>query len=66
MKIAIITSSFYPVIDGVTVAVYNRVKQLSTLGHQVIIFCPDYSVIKHIYPHWQDYTGEILPGDKSN
>jgi glycosyltransferase involved in cell wall biosynthesis len=64
MKIAIITSSFYPVIDGVTVAVYNRVKQLSLLGHEVIIFCPDYSVIKHIYPSWQDYMGEILPGIK--
>ena len=64
MKIAIITSSFYPVIDGVTVAVYNRVHQLSTLGHQVIIFCPDYSVIKHIYPNWQDYTDWILPGVK--
>jgi glycosyltransferase involved in cell wall biosynthesis len=64
MKIAIITSSFYPVIDGVTVAVYNRVKQLSKLGHQVIIFCPDYSTIKHIYPHWQDYTSAILPGIK--
>jgi glycosyltransferase involved in cell wall biosynthesis len=64
MKIAIITSSFYPVIDGVTVTVYNRVKQLSKLGHQVILFCPDYSAIKHIYPHWQDYRGEILSGIK--
>lgn len=62
MKIAIITSSFYPVIDGVTIAVYNRVRQLSKLGHQVLIFCPDYSPIKHIYPHWQNYTGKILPG----
>lgn len=62
MKIAILTSSFYPVIDGVTVAVYNRVKQLSHLGHQVKLFCPDYSAIAEIYPNWQDYTGEILPG----
>ena len=62
MKIAIITSSFYPVLDGVTVAVYNRVQQLSKLGHEVKIFCPEYSEIEHIYPNWQDYTGEILPG----
>lgn len=62
MKIAIITSSFYPVIDGVTVAVYNRVKQLSELGYEVKVFCPDYSKIEHIYPNWQEYTGKILPG----
>ena len=64
MKIAIVTSSFYPVLDGVTVAVYNRVSQLSRLGHEVRLFCPDYSIIKHIYPNWQEYTGEILPGVK--
>ncbi|MGD1920046.1 MAG: glycosyltransferase [Pleurocapsa sp.] len=60
MKIAIICSSFFPVIDGVTIAVFNRVKQLSELGHQVLLFCPDYKVIAHIYPNWQDYTGELF------
>lgn len=62
MKIAIICSSFFPVIDGVTIAVYKRLEQLSVLGHQVIVFCPDYSPIKHIYPNYQEYTGEIFPG----
>ena len=62
MKIAIICSSFFPVIDGVTVAVYKRLEQLSLLGHQVIVFCPDYSAIKYIYPEYQQYTGKILPG----
>lgn len=62
MKIAIICSSFFPVIDGVTIAVYNRLKQLSFLGHQVVVFCPDYSPIKHIYPNYQEYTGIIFPG----
>ncbi|MEM9276850.1 MAG: glycosyltransferase [Cyanobacteria bacterium P01_F01_bin.143] len=62
MKIAIICSSFFPVIDGVTIAVFNRLQQLSSLGHQVQVFCPDYSVISHIYPNWQDYTGNILSG----
>ncbi|MEY2858824.1 MAG: hypothetical protein RLZZ74_3137 [Cyanobacteriota bacterium] len=61
MRIAIICSSFFPVIDGVTIAVYQRLKQLSLLGHQVIVFCPDYSPIKHIYPDYQKYTGEIFP-----
>ncbi|MEM9508845.1 MAG: glycosyltransferase, partial [Cyanobacteria bacterium P01_E01_bin.35] len=62
MKIAIICSSFFPVIDGVTIAVHQRLKQLSLMGHQVIVFCPDYSPIKHIYPDHQQYTGEVFPG----
>ncbi len=62
MKIAIISSSFFPVIDGVTIAVFYRLRRLSELGHQVILFCPDYSVLKNIYPNWQDYTGIIMPG----
>ena len=62
MKIAIICSSFFPVIDGVTIAVFNRLKQLSRLGHQAIVFCPDYQPLVHIYPNYLDYTGEIFPG----
>lgn len=62
MKIAIISSSFFPVIDGVTVAIYYRLRRLSELRHQVILFCPDYSVLKNIYPNWHEYTGTILPG----
>ena len=61
MKIAVICSSFFPVIDGVTIAVFNRLKQLSILGHQVLVFCPDYQPIKHIYPDYQKYTDEIFP-----
>lgn len=64
MKIAVICSSFFPVIDGVTIAVLNRLKKLSILGHQVIVFCPDYQPIKHIYPDYQEYTGEIFPNVK--
>ena len=62
MKIAIITSGFLPVVDGVTITGYARVQQLSKKGHQVLLFCPDYSKIERIYPDWQQYTGEILPG----
>ncbi|MEN9566439.1 MAG: hypothetical protein RLZZ69_1635, partial [Cyanobacteriota bacterium] len=61
MKIAIICSSFFPVIDGVTIAIFKRLEQLSLLGHQVIVFCPDYHPIKHIYPNYQQYKGEIFP-----
>jgi glycosyltransferase involved in cell wall biosynthesis len=62
MRIAIICSSFFPVIDGVTIAVYQRLEQLSLLGHQIIVFCPDYSPLEHIYPDYQTYTGQIFPG----
>lgn len=62
MKIAIITSGFLPVIDGVTVSGYCRLQKLSEWGHEVLLFCPDYSALAKVYPNWQDYTGQILPG----
>lgn len=62
MKIAIITSGFLPVIDGVTVTGFYRVQQLSKLGHQVLLFCPDYRELDSMYPNWQEYTGDIFPG----
>lgn len=61
MKIAIICSSFFPVIDGVTISVYKRLERVSQLGYRVKVFCPDYSAIAHIYPDYQKYTGEIFP-----
>lgn len=62
MKVAIITSGFLPVVDGVTVSGYYRLQKLSEWGHQVLVFCPDYRALAKLYPNWQDYTGEILPG----
>lgn len=62
MKVAIITSGFFPVVDGVTVTVAQRVQRLSQLGHPTLILCPDYRAIAQIYPNWSDYVGEILPG----
>ncbi len=62
MRIAIISSGFLPVVDGVTVALYQRLRVLSKLGHEVLVLCPDYAPIKTVYPHWHDYQGEILPG----
>ena len=62
MKIAIIASGFLPLIDGVTVSGMQRLKKLSQWGHEVVLFCPDYSSLEVEYPNWQDYTGNILPG----
>ncbi|WP_088894042.1 glycosyltransferase [Leptolyngbya ohadii] len=62
MKIAIITSGFLPVVDGVTVTVWHRLQKLSRDGHQVLVLCPDYQPIASVYPQWQQYVGEILPG----
>ena len=62
MKIAMISSGFFPVIDGISVAVFNRLQKLSQYGHQVLLFCPDYSSLAEIYPNWRNYTGNIMPG----
>ncbi len=62
MKVAIISSGFLPVVDGVTVSLFQRVRVLSKLGHQVLILCPDYQAVASVYPDWRDYQGEILPG----
>jgi glycosyltransferase involved in cell wall biosynthesis len=64
MKIAIITSGFLPVIDGVTVSGFYRIQKLSQWGYEVLLFVPDYSVLAEVYPNWRDYTGSILPGVK--
>ncbi|MEL6929878.1 MAG: glycosyltransferase [Cyanobacteria bacterium J06600_6] len=64
MKIAIITSCFLPIIDGVTVSGLQRLRILSQWGHEVRLFCPDYSSLESTYPNWRDYTGDILPGVK--
>jgi glycosyltransferase involved in cell wall biosynthesis len=65
MKVAIISSGFLPVVDGVTVTLLNRLYRLSQWGHQVLLFCPSYACLEKIYPNWQDYTGEFLPGVKA-
>ncbi len=61
MKIAIISSGFLPVIDGITCSLYNRLQKLSEYGHEVLLLCPDYSDLKTIYPNYQDYIGYISP-----
>ncbi len=62
MKIAIISSGFFPVVDGVTVSLAQRLRVLSELGHQVLVLCPDYQPIEAVYPNWREFQGDILPG----
>lgn len=62
MKIAIISSGFFPVVDGVTVALYQRLRVLSRLGYQVLVLCPDYGSLEALYPGWREFQGDILPG----
>ena len=62
MKIAIISSGFLPVVDGVTIALYQRSRILSQLNHQVLILCPDYGAIASTYPNWREYQGEVFLG----
>ncbi|MEL6261463.1 MAG: glycosyltransferase [Cyanobacteria bacterium J06626_6] len=62
MRVAIVASGFLPVVDGVTVSLYERLKVLSGLGHEVLVLCPDYRVIEAVYPSWREYQGKILPG----
>jgi glycosyltransferase involved in cell wall biosynthesis len=40
----------------------QRLQRLSQWGHEVRVFCPDYRSLAAIYPNWEAYTGEILPG----
>lgn len=61
MKIAIISSGFLPVIDGVSVAIFHRLQQLSHKGHTVLLLCPNYAELALLYPDWQAYVGSILP-----
>lgn len=64
MKIALISSGFLPVVDGVSVAVANRLQQLSRQGHSVLLLVPDYAALEQVYPQWQTYTGSLLPNVK--
>ena len=62
MRIVIITEGYYPELSGVTISLHQRLKQLVKLGHHVQVYVPDYSPLKDLYPDYQNYLGEILPG----
>jgi glycosyltransferase involved in cell wall biosynthesis len=41
MRIALFTETFIPKVDGIVTTLCQTVKQLESLGHQVLIFAPD-------------------------
>lgn len=46
MHVSMWTDSYYPYISGVTRAVATMKETLSTMGHEVSIFCPDYPEVE--------------------
>lgn len=65
MRIAIITSGYFPGLDGTTVVVHERCRRLSEWGHEVLIVGPDYAPIAHYFPNWARHQGEVFPNVKS-
>jgi glycosyltransferase involved in cell wall biosynthesis len=61
MKVALISSGYLPVVDGVTVTLHQRLQYLSQQGHDVLLLCPDYSSLEAVYPDWRSHLGTILP-----
>lgn len=60
MKIAIISSTFLPSHDGVSITLFERLKFLSAQGHQVLCFVSSYQEVAAIYPRWADYVGDLF------
>ena len=56
-----ISSTFLPSHDGVSITLYERLKKLSEEGHSVLCFVSSYAEVAHIYPDWPDYIGHIFP-----
>jgi hypothetical protein len=61
MKIALISSTFLPIHDGVSLTIFERLKKLSETGHSVLFLVSSYAEIAHVYPNWSDYIGNIFP-----
>ncbi|WP_088241887.1 glycosyltransferase [Calothrix rhizosoleniae] len=60
MKIALISSTFLPSHDGVSITLFERLKKLSAAGHSALCLVSSYSELKDIYPNWSDYVGCIF------
>ncbi|WP_030007850.1 glycosyltransferase [Picosynechococcus sp. NKBG042902] len=60
MKIAIISSTFLPSHDGVSITLLERLKVLSAQGHQVLCLVSSYQEVAAIYPRWADYVGDLF------
>lgn len=61
MKVALISSTFLPSHDGVSITLFERLKKLSEANHSVLCFVSSYAEIAQIYPNWSDYVGNIFP-----
>ncbi|MEB3224709.1 MAG: glycosyltransferase [Synechococcus sp.] len=61
MKIAIISSTFLPSHDGVSITLFERLQALSDQGHQVLCLVSSYQEVAEIYPRWSEYVGDLFP-----
>ncbi|OKH18912.1 glycosyltransferase [[Limnothrix rosea] IAM M-220] len=64
MKVVIISATFLPSHDGVSITLYERIKQLSIAGHEALCLVSSYQEIAAIYPKWSDYVGDLFPNVK--
>ncbi|MBV5259921.1 glycosyltransferase family 1 protein [Synechococcus moorigangaii CMS01] len=60
MKVAIISSTFLPSHDGVSITLFERLKALSAQGHQVLCLVSSYQEAAEIYPAWSRYVGNLF------
>lgn len=60
MKVALISSTFLPSHDGVSITLLERLKKLSEEGHSALCLVSSYSELKDIYPKWSNYVGCIF------
>jgi glycosyltransferase involved in cell wall biosynthesis len=60
VKVAIVSSTFLPAHEGVSISLLERLKKLSQLGHSALCLVSGYRELQHIYPNWSDYVGNIL------
>ncbi|NER00555.1 MAG: glycosyltransferase family 1 protein [Cyanothece sp. SIO2G6] len=60
MKVAIISSTFLPAHEGVSITLFERLKRLSEDGHSVLCLVSSYSDLNDIYPNWSSYVGYIF------
>ena len=60
MKVAIVSSTFLPALEGVSITLLERLKKLSQSGHSALCLVSSYQELEHIYPNWSDYVGSIF------
>ncbi len=60
MRVAIISSTFLPAHEGVSITLFERLARLSQEGHSALCLVSSYSELKDIYPNWSEYVGCIF------